>query len=109
MYRKLKWCVSEVLSTKKARERGNNKINAASHRLGKFAVGAKLLAEAYKHQRLNQLVEVSFHGVALRGPENPLVCDASATWFEAKAALAVASSAKRSTLRNQLRTTRQLC
>ena len=55
-----------VLSTKKARERGNSQINAVGDRLGQIRIGAELLPEADKDEGLNQLVGVAFHGVAVR-------------------------------------------
>ena len=61
-----------VLSTKKSGERRNSQIDAVSDRLGKVAVGAKLLAEANEDQRLNEAVYVSSHRVALLGRENPV-------------------------------------
>jgi hypothetical protein len=60
-----------LLSTKKLADRGHKQINAVSDRLGEVAVGAKLLAEADEDEGLNEPVEVSFHGVALRGRKNP--------------------------------------
>jgi len=45
-----------LLSTKKSGERGNNEVNAVSDRLGKIAVGAKLLTKANEHEGLNQPV-----------------------------------------------------
>ena len=42
-----------------------------SDRLGKVAIGAKLLAEADEDQRLNESVCVASHRVALLGRKNP--------------------------------------
>jgi len=42
-----------LLSTKKARDRGNQQINAVGYRLGEIGVGAKLLAEANEDEGLN--------------------------------------------------------
>ena len=43
-----------------------------SDRLGKVAVGAKLLAEADEDKGLNEPVKVSSHRVALLGRKNPV-------------------------------------
>jgi len=51
------------MSTKKTSQRSEHKINAVGDRLGKVAVGAKLLAEANEDEGLNDAVEVAFHGV----------------------------------------------
>ena len=44
------------MSTKKTGQRSKHKIDAASHGLGKFAVGAKLLPKADKDEGLNEPV-----------------------------------------------------
>ena len=83
--------IALLVSSKKTGERGNNEVDAVSDRLGEIAVGAKLLAEADEDEGLNEPVEVSFH----RGPslaKESCVCDASATWFQAKAVLGAASN-----------------
>ena len=44
------------MSTKKTSQRSEHKVDAACHRLGEFAVGAELLAQADEDQRLNESV-----------------------------------------------------
>jgi hypothetical protein len=59
------------MSTKKTSQRSKHKIDAVSDGLGEVAVGAELLPEADKDQRLNESVYVASHRVALRGRKNP--------------------------------------
>jgi hypothetical protein len=63
--------IALLLSSKKSGERGNNEVDAVSDRLGKVAVGAKLLAEADENEGLDKPVKVSSHRVALLGRKNP--------------------------------------
>ena len=41
-------------------------------RSGEVRVGAKLLADAYEDEGLDEPIKVSFHRLALLGRENPL-------------------------------------
>jgi hypothetical protein len=60
-----------VPSRAESSEQGNSHVYAVCDRLCEIRIGAKLLAEADEDQRLDQLVEVAFHSVALLGRKNP--------------------------------------
>ena len=60
-----------VPSRAQSSEQGNSYVDAVGDRLGEVRVGAKLLPEANKDQRLNESVYVASHRVALLGRKNP--------------------------------------
>jgi hypothetical protein len=51
-----------VPSRAKASQQGNSHVYAVCDRLGEIRIGAKLLSETNEDQRLDDAVEVAFHG-----------------------------------------------
>ena len=61
-----------VPSREESGEQGNSHVYAVCDRLGEIRISAKLLAEAYEDESLDDAVEVAFHGVALLGRKESL-------------------------------------